>query len=363
MNRGKRVHAKYPRIRRDLKRLGLGLMQITSKAQTARLYAQHVSIIDGLINDSQVGVLRSLKEKRTTLEQLTEAKRQNGLTGSGILTGVAIREPLWASIEATIPKMGKSLETRKRYRQSASALKKRASVYLGERATVGDLQAVNWIQLQAGWNRSGSDWMHLRRFISAFLSKYLGDVYHPYRRQVVTRIPTADENERVPEISPELFWKIIDASPEYVRPAFLTIVLTGMRRAEYLRCTREHLQPATLSVRIPGSKTKGSRGTVRIAEEMWPWIDSGIPSPLRYKRLRARWVEACRAVGVSDLHLHDLRHALGQWATDAGMPESKVQDALRHASPLMTRRYTRQKSRGEVATAVSGMLKRKGQNA
>lgn len=339
------------------------MLQITSKAPNERLYARHVTVIDELIADEQIAVLKSVIAGETSLGQLIEAKRRKELTGAGVLANIAIQQPLWAAIDATLPKMGKSLETRKRYAQTARSLKLRASAFIPPTAKVGDLLSVDWDALQREWNRSGSDWMHIRRFVSAFLSKYLGGKTHPLRGQVVTRIPTAEENERVPDITPDLFWKIIEKAPEYVRPAFLTIVLTGMRRGEYLRCTREHLMPATLSVKIPGTKTKSSRSVVQIDEEMWPWVDSGIPSPLRYKRLRARWKEACAAAGAPDLWLHDMRHALGQWATDAGVPENKVQDALRHASPLMTRRYTRQKSRGEVAKAMGGALKRKAQNA
>ena len=56
------------------------------------------------------------------------------------------------------------------------------------------------------------------------------------------------------------------------------------------------------------------------------------------------------------LRLHDLRHCHGQWATDEGAPESKVQAALRHASPVMTRRYVLKKDRGEVARMVGRAL-------
>ncbi len=357
------MKSRFPRIRRDLARLGLGNLQITSKASTHRLYSQHVAVIDELIADSQVGVLKALLEKRITLDQLVELKRQKALSGSGVLANLALREPLWTAIDATIPRMGKATDTRKRYKQTAKSLKDRATKFIPATAKVGDLLAVDWQTLQSEWNRSGSDWMHVRRFVSAFLTKYLGDVYHPFRRQVVTHIPTMEENERVPDLSPEMFWKIIEKAPEYVRPAFLTIVLTGMRRGEYLRVTRDHLMPATLSVKIPGTKSKASRGTVKIDEEMWPWVDSGIPSPRKYKALLRIWRKACGDAGAGRLWLHDMRHALGQWATDAGVPENKVQDALRHSSPLMTRRYTRQKSRGEVAHAVAGQLKRKAENA
>jgi integrase len=344
------------RIRRDLKRFGLPMLQITSPAVNARVVQKHAALIDGLIEDSQVGVLRALMEKRVTLDQLVEAKRHNELNGAAVLTSIAIREPLWKAMDNALPKMGKAKVTRTRYEQAKRNLERKGTKYLTPTSTVAELLTVDWNALQSEWGNSGSDWMHLRRFISAFLTKHLGDVYHPFRRQVMPLIPTAEEVEREPDITPELFWTIIEKAREDVRAAYVTIVLTGMRRSEYLRCTRDNLMPAILAVQVPGRKTKRSKGTVMVNEDFWPWVEAGIVSPVRYKRLRELWIEACTAAGVSDLKLHDLRHALGQWATNEGVPESKIQSALRHASISTTRRYTRQKAKGEVAAAVGRAL-------
>jgi integrase len=335
------------------------MLQITSPSTNGRTVAKHAALIDSLIEDSQIGVLRALMEHRVTLDQLVEAKRRNELSGTQVLTSIAIREPLWTAMDRAIPTMGKSKVTRQRYEQAKRNLERKASEHLPKTATVAELLTTDWNAVQASWGTSGSDWMHIRRFISAFLTKHLGDVYHSFRRQVVQLIPTAQENEREPDVTPELFWQIVGNAKEHVRAAFVTIVVTGMRRSEYLRCTRDNLKPAILGVQVPGRKTKGSTGIVMVDEELWPWVDAGIPSPLAYKRLRELWIEACTATGVSGLTLHDLRHAMGQWATNEGVAESKIQSALRHASPAMTRRYTKQKAKGEVAAAVGRAMKRR----
>lgn len=345
------------RIRRDLSRFGLPMLQVTSKAPNQRILAKHYAVVDSLIDDSQIETLRALIEHRITLDQLVDADRNHELKGSGVLASIAKREPLWDSMERAIPKMGKANETRKRYDQARRNLLRKGTKHLSTKASVGDLLSVDWNALQAEWGNSGSDWMHLRRFVSAFLTTHLGDVYHPFRRDVMKKIPTADEVEREPDVTPELFWKIIGNAKEHVRAAYVTIVITGMRRSEYLRCTKDHLKPAIMGVQVPGRKTKKSSGVVMVDEYFWPWVDAGIPSPLQYKRLRTLWIEACQATGVSDLRLHDLRHAMGQWATNEGVAESKIQEALRHASPSMTRRYTRQKAKGEVAAAVGRAMR------
>lgn len=348
----------FPRIRRDLTRLGLLPLQITSKAKTKRAYDAQRVVVDDLVEDGQVEALRAIVERRVSLEELVDAKRRGELGGPKILTNVALNENLWEAFDKQLPKMGKSKETRKRYAQTRRSLEAKAGIPKG--AKVNDLSLVSWGALYNEWGNSASDWMHLRRFISAFLSKQLGDVYHPFRRSVVMAIPTATEVERVPDLTPEVFWKIIEKCPEHARPAYVTLVLTGMRRGEYLRCQRSDLMPATLSVRVPGSKTSRSSGTVSVSESMWPWVESGVPSPLRYKRLRETWKSACESVGVTDIRLHDLRHCLAQWATNEGVPQVKIQDAMRHSSPAMTNKYSRQKAKGEVANAVSNALRRKG---
>jgi integrase len=81
-----------------------------------------------------------------------------------------------------------------------------------------------------------------------------------------------------------------------------------------------------------------------------------VPSPLRYKWLRIYWKRACEAAEISNVTLHDLRHCYAQWSVNAGIPDAKVQVALRHASAEMTRRYSKQKATREVGNPVGDML-------
>ena len=98
-------------------------------------------------------------------------------------------------------------------------------------------------------------------------------------------------------------------------------------------------------------------------------IDEGLRGFGRYERVVKHGAPQVKVITHEDgsreerpvlrytgLRLQDLRHCHGQWATDEGAPESKVQAALRHASPGMTRRYTMQKDRGEVARMVGRAL-------
>ncbi len=173
---------------------------------------------------------------------------------------------------------------------------------------------------------------------------------------IVLAIPKAKEVERVPDITPELLWRIVDAVPEHVRAAIVTLVATGLRCGEYLRLTKADLKPHTHAIDVPGMKTEAA--TVYVDPELWPWVERAVPAPVQYRWLRLHFKRACAAVGATDLPLHDLRHAHAQWLTNAGRSEASVQVSLRHASAAMTRRYAKQRNRGENTKVMAGILRR-----
>ena len=145
-------------------------------------------------------------------------------------------------------------------------------------------------------------------------------------------------------------------APKYIQAAYVTIAALGLRVGEYLRLTDTDLLPHTIQVRIPGTKTAGSAATLKVDERLWPWIQRAVPSPLKYRWLRLHWVWACQAVKAGDLRLHDLRYCYGQWLSDEGVPEARIQVGMRHATTSMTRRYTKQRDKGENAKAIAEVM-------
>ena len=259
---------------------------------------------------------------------------------------------LWEALEGVFPAVHWSQKTAHRYHVSLQSFARKAGSKLGASARVADLARVDWPALQRDWESSAADWNHMRRMLSAGLTKLLGDVYHPFRRDVVKRIPIAHEVPRTPDLSPELFWRIVLRTPLHAQPCYVVLLATGMRLGEYLRCTRSHLRPHTFAIEVPGTKTAGSAATVYVDESLWDWVIAGIPAPIKEKWIRTHWKRAAREEGVGELRLHDLRHAFGQFASDAGAPTARIQAALRHASPEMTRRYEMQKAKRDVAELV-----------
>lgn len=169
--------------------------------------------------------------------------------------------------------------------------------------------------------------------------------------------PIAPEAAREPELTATEFWRLIEHTPEYARPCYVTLVITGLRVGEYLTLGLEHLRQESCSIQVPGTKTAGSNAVVAVDPDYWPWITAAVPSPLGYKWLRTHFKRAAKEIGRFDLRLHDLRHVYAQLASDAGAPTAQVQAALRHANPAMTRRYEMRTAKGNVARLVGGALK------
>ncbi len=346
------------RFNRDFTRLGVGRLTMSSRTKQPKEFERRDQLLSKLAESSQIEVLKAFRDGSISIEQLIEADRQQRLRSADLLADIVIRRNLWDAIDSTLPQMGRQPVTRKRYKVSLDALRDKAAAYLNATATLADLGRVPWNELQTQWGGSSADWNHLRRAVSTLLSTVLNDKYHPLRRLVIGKFPKASETQRTPDLSPEDFLRIVEKAPLHARPCYMVLVLTGMRVGEYLRCTKFQLRRKECGIDVPGTKTGGSAATIYVSADYWKWVELGIPSPLRYKWLRTHWKRACEAAEISNVTLHDLRHCFAQWSVNAGIPEAKVQVALRHASAEMTRRYSKQKATREVGNAVGDILTR-----
>ncbi|MEO9116351.1 MAG: tyrosine-type recombinase/integrase [Gemmatimonadaceae bacterium] len=226
-------------------------------------------------------------------------------------------------------------------------------------ATIADLEILPrwaWRVLQHQWEASSADWNHMRRALSAVLTGLLGTVSHPTRGMIMHNVPTLEEFPRVPDLTPQKFKEILSRMPEYLRGAPWVLVITGMRMNEYMTLDDSHLRPNTYSIVVPGTKTRASRGTVHVSPNQWATVIAAVPAPRKAKVLRAAWTDACIKAGVPGVRLHDLRHCLAQWTTDAGVAEKSVQSALRHLDPAMTRRYSMSRESKEVSTMIDRIM-------
>jgi integrase len=329
---------------------GVGRIAQSSGAKTVGEFRKRDALLTSLYDTGRLDVLKAIKDRRLSIPEVYSADR-TGQIGF-VATDVVLDRRFWDVYEDWKDTAAEAASTRKRYQCSFTSLSRLGVI--SSDAKLRALEDVDWDKLRQRWRGGPADWNHLGRALSRFLTMVLGDVYHPFRRKVVQRIPKASTPPgRVPDLTPELFWKLVKTTPDHVQASYVTLVLTGMRVGEYLACTKDNLRPHTHSIEVPGTKTEGSAAVVQVDPSAWDWIEAAIPSTVAYKWLRIHFKRACEVLGLSDLTLHDLRHCTGQWLVNAGRPEASVQQTLRHSDPSMTRRYTRQKMKGEDAAAMA----------
>lgn len=338
-------------LRIDRVFLEVGRIALASGTANRDVFGRYDDLLSELYEEGQLDVLKKIKTRELTIREVYDARRKR----RPITASASLRKNLWDAVEDWLQVARVS---NGRYAVSFNQLSRSNALSSGAR--VGDLAKIDWVALRDNWQGGPSDWNHLRRAVSRFLTVILGDVHHPFRREIMKAIPLQHEVERVPDLRPDVFWELVKHTPEHVQPCYVCLAATGMRVGEYLRCTDSNLLPLTKAIHVPGTKTDGSEAPVQVDADLWPWIERAIPSPVQYKWLREHFKRAAREVGLPDLRLHDLRHCFGQWAVDAGVPESVVQVALRHANPEMTRRYTKQRDRGEHARVIGDVMLRRG---
>lgn len=338
-------------LRIDRRFKGAGRIALVTGTRDRKLFDAFDRMLTELHEEGRLEVLRAIKDRFYSIQQVYEARRNNRL--GSLATDIKLQEPLWEAVEEWLPKSARAQSSRERYKVSLQSL--RRSGVLSDSATVADLRDVDWRSLSQRWWASPADWNRLRAAVSRFLTMLLRDKWHPFRRQLMQDFPKLVEPEgRVPDLPPEVFWRIVNTIREEIRPAYICLAATGMRIGEYLRCREENLLPHSTSVTVPSSK--GPEAVIRVGPDAWEWVRRAIPAPRQYKALYRSWKDACSAAGNPDLTIHDLRHCYGQWLVDAGQPESKVQHSMRHKDPSMTRRYTRQKDRGENAQMMDVIM-------
>lgn len=340
-------------LRIDRRFAGVGRIALASGTKDRKKFEKLDMMLTELHEDGYTDVLRGIKNRSWTLQEVYQAKRTGCLPY--LASELVLLRNLWNAVAEWMPQSAPKEGSCKRYEVSFTSLKR--SGVLPPTARVADLRCVDWIALKRRWKGGPADWNRMRAAVSRFLTVTLGDKYHPCRREVMNTFPRAKEpSGRVPDLSPESLWKIVRAAPDHVQPAYVTLAVTGMRVGEYLDLEETDLLPHTRSVRVPGTKTAASNDVIRIGPKAWKWVKRAVPAPVRYKWLYTHWKRACEAEGVTGLTLHDLRHFYGQQLIEAGRSEVSVQSGLRHADARTTRRYTRQKDRGENARTMDAIV-------
>lgn len=332
---------------------GVGRIAVASGAQTVGEYKKRRACLEKLRDTGRIDILRAIKNQQITVNEVYAADMEGRL--GFVLADIVLLRPLKESIDRWLERSAKAPSTRTRYRVAWNVL--RRSGQLKAHSTLKDLDAVDWRGWANIWDASAAHWNNLRRMVSKLLTDHVGK-HHPFRHQVLERFPHKKERKRLPDLTIDDFWRVVNTLPEEFRAVYVTLVATGMRINEFLACTDLHLLPHTTSIKVPGTKTVSSQATVPVAPLLWPYVRAAIPCPFSQWQLWRRWRDACEGIGVTPTTLQDLRHCMGQWLTQAGRPEASVQAMLRHDDPNQTRRYTMTVLKREDAEAMGRILGR-----
>jgi integrase len=127
------------------------------------------------------------------------------------------------------------------------------------------------------------------------------------------------------------------------------LAMLGCRAGDVCNLKWSHVDLGARLLRLPDSKTGGKTlsigqaavgllsGLTRRGDYVCGGPDAS--EPLSYWTLQSTWKRICEAAKVSDLRLHDLRHAAATAAADAGFSAFQVKALLGHSSIQMAQRY------------------------
>lgn len=356
-------------IKQRLERVvpGRGRVSVRTGARAAAEHKARIALFDRLLEAGQLEAIYLLLDKKLTWVELRQAQRKNRLQSDTLAADIAITRGLWSAMAATLPKMGRSGSTRDRYDLAFSQLQDKGADFLPPGAMVADLKSVPWGELFALMhNLSPASRNRVRSALSAFLTVFLGDKFHPFRREVMKAVGGMEDEATPPkEITLEEFWTNLNATDEAIRPIILTLAGSGLRIGELLQCNEVSAKRLPL-IYIPGGKT-GS-GEASISPELLPFARQAIPCNIaprpkvwrgvqndaRYRRIYKAMRKASDATQIP-WGPHYLRHLYAQIATD-NLSAVLAQQGLRHATSSMTEKYAKRKTTKQVAAVVGSAL-------
>jgi integrase len=152
--------------------------------------------------------------------------------------------------------------------------------------------------------------------------------------------------------------------PPRLSCAYLLLIFTGARRSEIAGRALD-IENGYLTLTRHKTDRSGEKRRILIPDVMLDFIGkhnlAGVvtPSP---QVLTHTWAKVCKAAGVENLRLHDLRHTFASVGVSNGLTLSQVGPLLGHSSAETTNRYahlmdaSKREAVEAIAVQVSGLL-------
>jgi len=135
--------------------------------------------------------------------------------------------------------------------------------------------------------------------------------------------------------------------------AIRLLLFTGARLSEVLELRWEHVDMVERTIALPGRKGDGrkahpvSSGALEVLaslpeDKKSPFVLPRAGDPKRHvskEVLENAWQRIRARAGLEDVRLHDLRHTVGTFASQAGSNAFMISHLLRHTNVAITNRY------------------------
>lgn len=150
----------------------------------------------------------------------------------------------------------------------------------------------------------------------------------------IHRLP--ENNQRHNYLTIEQVRRVADCASENVRAAIWIALLTGCRRGEILKITRDDIGESSIRILAGNTKTLKERH-VPIVPALRPWLEY-LPLPMNFEGLKTGFRRAREKAGI-EVRFHDLRHSCASLLINMNTPLEVVRDVLGHATVKTTERY------------------------
>jgi integrase len=164
-----------------------------------------------------------------------------------------------------------------------------------------------------------------------------------------------EQNVRDRVLTAEEFQRIVNSSPDYLKPVLVCAYHTGMRRGEILGLTWDRVDMKAGFIRLKEIDTKTGEGrTIPIGREFGEVLRR-LPVVLdaqgrripyvftrygqRIKSIREVFARVCRDAGITNFVFHDLRHTATTNLRRAGVDALTAMKITGHKTMAVFRRY------------------------
>lgn len=201
------------------------------------------------------------------------------------------------------------------------------------------------------------------------------------KRGLIDRAPHVERPSKPPprdaHLSREEAARLIEACvAPHVRLFVILALQTAGRRSALLELTWDRVDFARGLIRLatPGHERRKGRATVPMAPSLRAALSEAYAArtcdhviehggrPVR--SVRTGIEGAARRAGLTDFHVHDLRHTAAVWMAEGGVPMSEIAQVLGHSDSRLTERvygrYSPEYLSGAVAHLEINPLRRRG---